>query len=71
MNKNTIIIVVVIVAVILGGVWWWLQRGTTEGQPSTQAPSDTTGSIQTDLNNLDLGDLDKEFQNVDADLNSL
>lgn len=33
--------------------------------------SDTTGAIVSDLEQADVGDLDKEFQTIDQDLNSL
>lgn len=32
---------------------------------------DTTTRIQQDLEQLDLGDINQEFQSIDADLNSL
>ena len=39
--------------------------------PSGETPSDSTTQINQSLNDVDLGDLDKEFQQIDADLNSL
>ena len=32
---------------------------------------DTAGKIQQDLEQIDLGDIDKEFESIDADLNNL
>ena len=69
MNKN-ILIGIVVIAVILVGVWIFLQQGT-ETQQESQAPADTTSSIQADLDALDLGDVDAEFESIDQDLNSL
>ncbi len=40
-------------------------------QDLSAAPDDQTMSIEQDLGTLNLGDLDAEFQAVDADLNSL
>lgn len=74
MNKNILIVIVVIAALVLAGVWFWSRQSSAPSQtqqPTSQEPSDTTGSIQADLESLDLGDVDKEFQVIDADLNSL
>ena len=87
MNKNfyTTIAIVVGVVVVAGLVLWSMKSNTTspapedepvidvfEPQSSTPTGStDSTSSINQSLNELDLGDLDAEFQQVDADLNSL
>ncbi|MDP2637197.1 MAG: hypothetical protein Q8P03_01130 [bacterium] len=70
MNKNILIGIVIIAAVVLVGVWMFSQQGT-ETQQESEAPADTTGSIQADLDALDLGDLDAEFESIDQDLNDL
>lgn len=72
MNKNILIIAVAVVVIALAG-WLWYQKGyapATE-QETSQEQSDTTSSIQADLEALDLGDLDAEFESIDQDLNSL
>lgn len=61
--------------------WWFWQSGQVEvpGQPDTGTlPSlpevseeDTTSQIQDDLEQIDLGDIDAEFESIDAGLNSL
>ena len=35
------------------------------------AKEDSTSAINQELNSVDVGDLDKEFQAIDSDLNSL
>lgn len=60
--KKLIIIILLIVAVV--GLVILLQK---------QAPKelDTTTSISRDLEGINLGELDKEFQNIDSALNTL
>lgn len=74
MNKNILIVIVVVAVLVLAGVWFWSRQSSAPSQtqqPLTQESSDTTASINADLNALDLGDVDKEFQDIDTDLNSL
>lgn len=66
MNKTLIAIIVLAAVVILG---FWLM-GPAEA-PSDTAEADTTAAINQSLNSVDLGDLDKEFQDVTAELNNL
>ncbi len=66
MSKTLIIVLVVILLAILALLLW---GGRTEA-PSSQ--SDTTSEIQQDLDQINLsGDLDSEFGEVDAGVNSL
>lgn len=60
--KKLIIIILLIVAVV--GLVILLQK---------QAPKelDTTTSISQDLEGINLGELDKEFQNIDSSLETL
>ncbi len=62
-------IVVLVVVVILG---FWLM-GPSADAPSDTATteSDTTASISQSLDSVNLGDLDKEMQDVTAELNNL
>ncbi len=60
------------------GFWFWLTRCTIE-EPSTEglpqlpevSDQDTTVQIQQDLEQIDLGDINKEFETIDVDLNNL
>ena len=66
MNKKTLLIIIIIAAIALLG---FLLSGSPAVKP---APAeDSTAAITKDLEGVDLGDLDKEFQDVNADLNSL
>ncbi|HHE67512.1 MAG TPA: hypothetical protein ENL33_00400 [Candidatus Parcubacteria bacterium] len=69
--------------ILLLGVWhWWKEEISAyfEGMPypsgvsvsvSKSVPEDTTKAINQELNNIDIGDLDAEFEAIDQDLNSL
>jgi FtsZ-interacting cell division protein ZipA len=76
MKKTLIIILAIIIVAIL--VWYWWSSSSSapqqqETSPTVQnpAPNDTTSAINKELEGIDLGDLDREFQNIDSDLNSL
>lgn len=67
----TIIIVLVILAVL---VIWLVSKTSAPGGPADADEilgQDTTSAINEQLESLDLGDLDAEFQEIDADLNQL
>ena len=69
MNKNTIIIIVALGVLALAGVW--LLQANKESSPAPLQPADTTGMIIKDADALDMGDIDKEFQAIDKDLQTL
>jgi hypothetical protein len=67
----TIIIVLVVLAVL---VFWLATRTSAPTGPADTAEilgEDTTSAINEQLEGLDLGDLDAEFQQIDAELNQL
>ncbi|MBI1984645.1 MAG: hypothetical protein HYS60_00855 [Candidatus Wildermuthbacteria bacterium] len=70
---NTKIVIGIVILLLLAlGLWWWQSGNLVSLQgPATQGPNDTTGTIQQDLNSLDLGDLDAEFQEIDSNINQL
>ena len=65
MNKKTLIILI-IAALILIGLWIWQKP-----EAPAETTADTTAVINKELESLDVGDLEKEFQSIDADLNTL
>ena len=74
MNKNILIIAAAVVVLVLAGIWFWSNQSSAPSQtqqPSSQESSDATGSINADLEALDFPDVDKEFQGIDTDINSL
>lgn len=69
MNKNIVIGIIVLAILVLGGVW--LLQSNKEQSPVPLQPADTTGMIIKDADALNVGDLDKEFQDIDKDLQTL
>ncbi|MBI1971443.1 MAG: hypothetical protein HYS52_01170 [Candidatus Wildermuthbacteria bacterium] len=67
---NKIIIIIVIIAAVALGIWWLNSRQQETPRRGVQQPNDTTQAITDDLQTLDLGDIDREFQSIDADLNA-
>jgi hypothetical protein len=83
-KKGIIITIVVVIIILLVGGWYYMTQYNKpalqpEGlqQEQEQAPAadisdlDTTDAIEEDLSNIDLGDLDAEFEEIDADLDTL
>ncbi len=85
MKKSLIVAIIILVAVAIGLFFWLqysfyspLQEQEQKQQPAAQTsppasaqPSDTAASISRDVDAVDLGDLDKEFDQVDQDLQGL
>jgi len=70
MNKNIIIGIIVVGILVLAGVWWFQSKKGPSYAPLPE-PSDTTGMIIQDADALNVGDVDKEFQDIDRDLQTL
>lgn len=80
MNKAFIIAIIILV-ILAVGLFFWTQYSAysplQEKQPAAQIsppaplPVDATGEISRDLDAVDPGDLDREFQEVDRDLEGL
>ena len=79
MNKNIIIGIIVLAIIVLAGIWLMgSNKGPESALPGVEPPavsepqpSDTTGMIVKDADALDVGDVDKEFQAIDKDLQTL
>ena len=79
MNKNILIAIIVIVAaVVIGFVVWFIQSSQAPTVPvplvedaSKSAANDAVSAVNSEIENIDIGDLDKEFQDIDADFQSL
>lgn len=71
-KKNYIIIAVLIIVAIIGFVWWSDMKKAEAPEPQESAmPIDTTDAIQEDLADINIGDIDAEFKDVDAAINEL
>ena len=75
-KKLPVILAVAGVIVVAGLVWWWM--GSKSANEKVMAPTATpagqsqeTVDINKDLNDINAGDLDTEFNQIDQDLNNL
>lgn len=75
-KKLPVILAVAGVIIAAGLVWWWI--GGREAGNKAMAPTATPGAqsqetadINKDLNDINAGDLDAEFNQIDQDLNGL
>lgn len=72
-SKTGIIIAIIVIAAL--GYWYWSGKET----PSVSAPTtatinetaDTTADISTDVQNINVGDLNSDFEAIDKDINTL
>lgn len=71
MNKNIIIGAIVLGILVLGGVWWSQSKKGPSYAPLPIQSTDTTGMIIKDADAINVGDVDKEFQAIDKDLQTL
>lgn len=80
-KKFPIVYIAIGIAVVLAGlgIWYWqIQKSKTSIPSSVVIPAaqpmakeDSISVVNQELNNIDIGGLDKEFQAIDTDLNSL
>ena len=76
MNKT--IWTIVIIVIIAAGYWLWNSKWGSQPGPESALPEvpevsqeDTTTAIQQDLEQIDLGDIEEQFQGIDSELNNL
>ncbi len=78
MNKNLIIGIILLVIVVLG-VWFVVLAPVTPAPvmpglivpANTESQTDTTSSIDTELNTINIENVDGDFQDVKGDIQSL
>lgn len=71
-NKTGIIIAIVVIMAL--GYWYWSVNGTplaTVPTATFNETADTTADISVDVQNIDIGDIDKDFEAIDKDINTL
>lgn len=64
------IIVLAILVILIGGIVWWGVGMKKEDAPKNESMANTNAAIEADLNQ-DLGNLDADFQEIDAEINGL
>lgn len=80
-TNRVFLIVLIIIAIIVGvGLWWWAKQIQKGISVSTQTPSletsqfekeDSISSINKDLEETEIQDLDQQLQEIEQDLNNL
>ena len=78
MNKKYLIATIVIVVILALGVWLWM-ASTPAMAPATenqvQVPvlggAGVSDPVSAELDALDLGNIDQDFQDIDSDLKTL
>ncbi len=81
MNKNIIIIAIIILILLAIGIgfWFFSKPAVSPSAPiipvgvkeESKINGDATAAINQELNSADLGDLDAEFNDIDAELKNL
>jgi len=69
-NKKTVLITVIVGAVVLGALVWWIKQVPQQAQTSP-TPDAETAAINQDINSIDVGDLNSEFNSIDQELQGL
>ncbi len=72
-KKNWTILIIVLVLIVIG-VWIWQFGGMPVDEGTEALPEvgdDTTSDIDEQLEGIDLGDLESEFEDIDAGLEEL
>lgn len=73
MNNKIIFLIVIIALAVLGYVYQ--DKLVTYFGPTTKVeitvPSDTVEVIDAEVQNIDIGDLGKDFESIDKDINTL
>lgn len=72
MTKKTYIIIAVIALIAIAGFVYWngMQKEQPE-MPVAQEQQDTTDAIVKDLADINVGDVNAEFKDVDTTINGL
>lgn len=78
-HKEYFYLAIAVILVCAGILWWQLDKYASDfnfGQNIQNNPTSTPlnqdiSDIQSDLNNIDAGNLDSEFKDIDNELNKL
>lgn len=70
-NKSTVLVIVLAVAV-LAFIFWWISRAPESEQGAVPTPIPTPADeILQEVEQLDTGNVDSEFQQIDQELDTL
>ena len=65
------IIIVIIITLIFMSIIWWYQAQMPSGSPTVSVTNMKSESVETEIEAIDIGDLDGEFQEIDAGIATL
>ncbi len=69
MSKKLSIIVIIIMAI--AAVWFYKNKSGQEVSAPTPAPAANSAEVVKEVESIDLGDVDSEFEQIDKDLDTL
>lgn len=71
-NKKTVLVTIVAGIVVLGALVWWLRQSPIPQEVQTSpTPDAETTAINQDVESVDVGDLNAEFNAIDIDMQGL
>ena len=71
-NKKTVLITVVAGLAVLGALIWWLKQVPVPQQAGVSpTPDAEAAAINQDIDNINVDDLNAEFEAIDKDLQGL
>lgn len=71
-NKKTVLVTIVAGLLVLGALMWWLKGAQTPQQAVVSpTPDAEAAAISQDVDNINVGDLNAEFDAIDADIQGL
>ena len=71
-GKKTALITIIVGAIILGALVWWMKQAQAPQQVGVSPTSDAeAAAISQDVDSINVGDLNAEFEAIDKDLQSL
>lgn len=65
--KKNLILILIAAALIVAGFWYW----NSVKEEVAPVADDSSASINEDMENVELGDLESEFTEIDAELSTL
>ena len=65
------IILIIIVALVSIGVIWWYQAQVPVAGPTVSVTNMQQEDLKTEIESIDVGDLDADFKEIDTDISTL
>lgn len=65
------IILIIIIALVSIGVIWWYQAQIPVAGPTVSVTTMQQESLEAEIESINVGDLDADFKEIDADISTL